>query len=177
MQVWVQMGWWGDRKEAYRGICSKICRVFNGLDRSSARGWVHLPSKNRYTHIHTICTCIWCMHIYMRVCLFLLHNFAYQTRCFFMDSRRTLSTELPRHRENHTKTSFPCIWAYISLTFPEDFGSRRSSSLNNICLKHFVLFTLVIFFSIEMNYFCKIEWKVLPGPASPRYIIWLWLHI
>lgn len=48
LQVCVQMGRWNHHKETHGGLCSKICRVSNGLDWSSAWQWVHFPLKVGY---------------------------------------------------------------------------------------------------------------------------------
>lgn len=134
------MGWWSYHQEANWGICSKICRISDGLDWGSARWWIDFPSKiglveflceKRYAFWLNIS--YFCQNVTCNGGIFIFYSYA-------------TGAPFPPNFQDVVKTIFKRlfrVYAHIYHSHFQKIVSLKEEAHLNTCFKHFVLFTWV----------------------------------
>lgn len=163
------MGWWCTDQKAYWGFGSKICWIFDGLDRISTWWWIHFPSETWY----------WLMLYLIHVSVNLLFLPFEMIFVCALSTRCTISPQLQRSCEDNIQKAFPCVCSHISLSFSEDSESEGGGS-SKYLLQAFYTFYLCKF-SLRIPFLRCIDlFKYLfiyVDPVSIFRLLMLYLHI
>lgn len=128
-QVRVSLGWWSKYKETHRSFCSKICGLFDELDRNSARWWINFSPKFGWV-----------------ISLYDVHNTPIKISSSLSDQFYATGTPFPSNFQDVVKTIFKRlfrVYAHIYHSHFQKIVSLKEEAHLNTCFKHFVLYTWV----------------------------------